>query len=139
MLEDTSLLNEDSLPDDEAEIIYLTRQDLGRPRRADRLHSQRAARAAASTAATLPSGASSAGIGIASIPPAMQANVQETADLAVALSQQWSEDVSAMRQELAELRRDICTELRAFNSNFSTFTQRYNTWSPNWKIGRAHV
>lgn len=140
MLEGTSLLNEDNLPDEEAEIAYLPREDASRPRRADRLHSQRAARAAASssTAATLPSGASSSsaslgmGIGLAAIPPAVQATVQETADLALALSQQWREDVTAMRQELAELRRDICTELRAFNSNFSTFTQRYNTWSPNW-------
>lgn len=140
MLEGTSLLNEDNLPDEEAEIAYLPREDVSRSRRADRLHSQRAARAAASssTAATLPSGASSSGaslgmgIGLAAIPPAVQATVQETADLALALSQQWREDVTAMRQELAELRRDICTELRAFNSNFSTFTQRYNTWSPNW-------
>ncbi len=37
-----------------------------------------------------------------------------------------------MRKELAELRKDLCTELRAFNRNFSTFTQHYSTWSPNW-------
>lgn len=35
-----------------------------------------------------------------------------------------------MRRELADLRRDLCKELRAFNSNFNTFTQHYNTWSP---------
>lgn len=65
-------------------------------------------------------------------PRPVPSSVQETADLALAISQQWREDVSAMRKELAELRRDLCTELRAFNSNFSTFAQRYNTWSPNW-------
>lgn len=71
-------------------------------------------------------------------PRPVPSSVQETADLALAISQQWREDVSAMRKELAELRRDLCTELRAFNSNFSTFAQRYNTWSPNWAKKTHH-
>lgn len=71
-------------------------------------------------------------------PRPVPSSVQETADLALAISQQWREDVSAMRKELAELRRDLCTELRAFNSNFSSFAQRYNTWSPNWARGTRH-
>lgn len=71
-------------------------------------------------------------------PRPVPSSVQETADLALAISQQWREDVSAMRKELAELRRDLCTELRAFNSNFSTFAQRYNTWSPSWAKENQH-
>lgn len=71
-------------------------------------------------------------------PRPVPSSVQETADLALAISQQWREDVSAMRKELAELRRDLCTELRAFNSNFSTFAQHYNTWSPNWAKKTQH-
>lgn len=71
-------------------------------------------------------------------PRPVPSSVQETADLALAISQQWREDVSAMRKELADLRRDLCTELRAFNSNFSTFAQRYNTWSPNLAKGTQH-
>lgn len=71
-------------------------------------------------------------------PRPVPSSVQETADLALAISQQWREDVSAMRKELAELRHDLCTELRAFNSNFSTFTQRYNTWSPRWQKTTQH-
>lgn len=71
-------------------------------------------------------------------PRPVPSSVQETADLALAISQQWREDVSAMRKELADLRRDLCTELRAFNSNFSTFAQHYNTWSPKWAKETHH-
>ncbi|KAM9787169.1 uncharacterized protein dlgap2a isoform 3-T6 [Syngnathus typhle] len=63
-------------------------------------------------------------------PKAIQASIKESATLAAAISMQWKEEVSAMRVELAELRRDLCKELRAFNSNFNTFTKHYNTWSP---------
>ncbi|XP_051942791.1 uncharacterized protein dlgap2a isoform X2 [Hippocampus zosterae] len=63
-------------------------------------------------------------------PKAIQASLKESATLAAAISMQWKEEVSAMRLELAELRRDLCKELRAFNSNFNTFTKHYNTWSP---------
>ncbi|XP_057716260.1 uncharacterized protein dlgap2a isoform X3 [Corythoichthys intestinalis] len=63
-------------------------------------------------------------------PKAIQASIKESATLAAAISMQWKEEVSAMRLELAELRRDLCKELRAFNSNFNTFTKHYNTWSP---------
>ncbi|XP_077476301.1 uncharacterized protein dlgap2a isoform X1 [Stigmatopora argus] len=63
-------------------------------------------------------------------PKAIQASIKESATLAAAISMQWKEEVSAMRLELAQLRRDLCQELRAFNSNFDTFTKHYNTWSP---------
>lgn len=63
-------------------------------------------------------------------PKAIQASIKESATLAAAISMQWKEEVSAMRRELADLRKDLCKELRAFNSNFNIFTQHYNTWSP---------
>uniref|UniRef100_A0AAV2JBY2 Disks large-associated protein 2 n=1 Tax=Knipowitschia caucasica TaxID=637954 RepID=A0AAV2JBY2_KNICA len=70
-------------------------------------------------------------------PKAIQASIKESATLAAAISMQWKEEVSAMRRELADLRQDLCKELRAFNNNFNTFTQHYNTWSP--QIGHMTV
>lgn len=133
VLEGTGLLNEDNLPNKEADITSMARRNASRSGREDEsrnLYSNRSS----STAPSLPPYKPS----IPARPRPVQSSVQETADLALAISQQWREDVSAMRKELAELRRDLCTELRAFNSNFSTFTQRYNTWSPSWVKETQH-
>ncbi|KAL7873774.1 hypothetical protein AOLI_G00128450 [Acnodon oligacanthus] len=133
VLEGTGLLNEDNLPNKEAGITSMARRDASRSGREDESRSLYSNRSS-STAPSLPPHKTS----IPVRPRPVQSSVQETADLALAISQQWREDVSAMRKELAELRRDLCTELRAFNSNFSNFTQRYNTWSPSWAKETQH-
>jgi len=61
-------------------------------------------------------------------PQAIQA-FKESANMVAAFNMQWKEEISAMRYELAELRRDVCGELKTFNSNFFNFTQCYNMWS----------
>ncbi|XP_055041405.2 discs, large (Drosophila) homolog-associated protein 2b [Misgurnus anguillicaudatus] len=64
-------------------------------------------------------------------PPAPQAiqAFKESANMVAAFNMQWKEEISAMRYELAELRRDVCGELKTFNSNFFNFTQCYNMWT----------
>ncbi|KAI4871660.1 hypothetical protein NFI96_005532, partial [Prochilodus magdalenae] len=133
VLEGTGLLNEDILPNKETDITSMAWRDASRSGREDESRSLYSNRSSA-TAPSLPPHKTSIPIR----PRPVQSSVQETADLALAISQQWREDVSAMRKELAELRRDLCTELRAFNSNFSNFTQRYNTWSPSWAKETQH-
>lgn len=135
MREDSCLPDQTSLHEDLAETAPLAHDDLGCPIRRDRLYNKDTMgatpkplsgppvspslfRSPRSSAAERPS------------PKAIQASIKESATLAAAISMQWKEEVSAMRRELAELRRDLCKELRAFNCNFNTFTQHYNTWSP---------
>ncbi|XP_058254484.1 proteoglycan 4 isoform X6 [Hemibagrus wyckioides] len=130
VLEGTGLLNEDNFFNKEADMTSMSQRDLSHPTRESEsrsLYSNLSSTTVPSLSPHKPS--------IPVRPRPVPSSVQETADLALAISQQWREDVSAMRKELAELRRDLCTELRAFNSNFSTFAQRYNTWSPNWAKG----
>lgn len=62
------------------------------------------------------------------VPQAIQA-FKESANMVAAFNMQWKEEISAMRYELAELRRDVCGELKTFNSNFFNFTQCYNMWT----------
>ncbi|XP_058604589.1 mucin-2 isoform X2 [Onychostoma macrolepis] len=121
VLEGTGLLNEDNLPSEGPDLTSMAR---GRGNESSTLYGD----SSPTTTPSLPPLKTNAPIR----PRPVQSSVQETADLALAISQQWREDVSAMRKELAELRKDLCTELRAFNRNFSTFTQHYSTWSPNW-------
>lgn len=130
MLEGTDFLNEDNFFNKEADMTSMAQRDLSHPRRESESRSLYSNRSSTTVPSLSPHKTS-----IPVRPRPVPSSVQETADLALAISQQWREDVSAMRQELAELRRDLCTELRAFNSNFSTFAQRYNTWSPNWAKG----
>ncbi|KAL0170019.1 hypothetical protein M9458_034615, partial [Cirrhinus mrigala] len=127
VLEGTGLLNEDSLPSEGPDLTSMARGNTGLRGRGDE-SSTLYGNSSPTTTPSLPPLKTNAPIR----PRPVQSSVQETADLALAISQQWREDVSAMRKELAELRKDLCTELRAFNRNFSTFTQHYSTWSPNW-------
>lgn len=127
MLEGTGLLNEDNLLSEGPDITSMACGDTGLRRRGDE-SSTLYGNSSPTTTPSLPPLKTSVPIR----PRPVQSSVQETADLALAISQQWREDVSAMRKELAELRKDLCTELRAFNRNFSTFTQHYSTWSPSW-------
>ncbi|KAM8832532.1 discs large associated protein 2b [Spinachia spinachia] len=62
------------------------------------------------------------------VPQAIQA-FKESANMIAAFNMQWKDEISAMRYELAELRRDVCGELKTFNSNFFNFTQCYNMWT----------
>uniref|UniRef100_A0A1A8BUV5 Discs, largehomolog-associated protein 2 n=1 Tax=Nothobranchius kadleci TaxID=1051664 RepID=A0A1A8BUV5_NOTKA len=62
------------------------------------------------------------------VPQAIQA-FKESANMVAAFNLQWKDEISAMRYELAELRRDVCGELKTFNSNFFNFTQCYNMWT----------
>ncbi len=127
MLEGTGLLNEDNLPSEEPDLTSMARGNTALRERGDESCSLYGD-SSPTTTPSLPPLKTNAPI----MPRPVQSSVQETADLALAISQRWREDVSAMRKELSELRKDLCTELRAFNRNFSTFTQHYSTWSPNW-------
>lgn len=134
VLEDSCLPDQASVHEDLADTAPLAHDDLGCPIRRDRLYQDNMGatakslsgppvspslfRSPRSNAPERPS------------PKAIQASIKESATLAAAISMQWKEEVSAMRRELADLRKDLCKELRAFNSNFNTFTQHYNTWSP---------
>lgn len=127
MLEGTGLLNEDNLPSEGPDLTSMARGNTrlrGRGDESSTLYGD----SSPTMTPSLPTLKTNTPI----TPRPVQSSVQETADLALAISQQWRDDVSAMRKELAELRKDLCTELRAFNRNFSTFTQHYSTWSPNW-------
>lgn len=126
MLEGAGLLNEDNLPSERPDLTFLAHGDTGLRERQDE-SSTLYGNISPATTPSLPSLKTSAPIR----PRPVQSSVQETADLALAISQQWRDDVSAMRKELAELRKDLCSELRAFNRNFSSFTQHYSTWSPS--------
>ncbi|KAG5846815.1 hypothetical protein ANANG_G00118970 [Anguilla anguilla] len=102
MLEGTSLLNDDNLEEDDAESS-LAYHEL------DRLQMDDVTRSQHSTSST-----------------AIQA-FKESANMVAAFNMQWKDEISAMRYELAELRRDVCGELKTFNSNFFNFTQCYST------------
>ncbi|XP_042629992.1 uncharacterized protein LOC109107962 isoform X1 [Cyprinus carpio] len=127
VLEGIGLLNEDNLPSEGPDLTSMAHGNTGLRGRGDE-SSSLYGNSSTTTTPSFPPLKTSAPIR----PRPVQSSVQETADLALAISQQWREDMSAMRKELAELRKDLCTELRAFNRNFSTFTQHYSTWSPSW-------
>ena len=75
------------------------------------------------------SAASSSAADAASVPPQAIQAFKESANMVAAFNMQWKDEISAMRYELAELRRDVCGELKTFNSNFFNFTQCYNMWT----------
>ncbi|XP_034714003.1 uncharacterized protein dlgap2a isoform X2 [Etheostoma cragini] len=133
--EESCLPDQASVLEDLADTAPLAHDDLGCPIRRDRLYQQDIMGATAkplsgpSVSPSLFRSPRSSAPDRPS-PKAIQASIKESATLAAAISMQWKEEVSAMRRELADLRKDLCTELRAFNSNFNTFTQHYNTWSP---------
>ncbi|KAJ8271002.1 hypothetical protein GJAV_G00121670 [Gymnothorax javanicus] len=134
MLEGTSLLNDDNIEDDDAESS-LAYHEL------DRLHMDDVTRSQHSTSSTVtavsvpPASPRAFRVPVTSapapeppVPQAIQA-FKESANMVAAFNMQWKDEISAMRYELAELRRDVCGELKTFNSNFFNFTQCYSTWS----------
>ncbi|KAK5857198.1 hypothetical protein PBY51_010456 [Eleginops maclovinus] len=138
--EDSCLPDQASVHEDLADAAPLAHDDLGCPIRRDRLDKEDNMGARAKPVSGPPVSPSLFRSHRSSAPErpspkAIQASIKESASLAAAISMQWKEEVSAMRRELADLRRDLCVELRAFNSNFNTFTQHYNTWSPQGAHG----
>lgn len=135
MQEDSCLPDQASVHEDLADTAPLAHDDLGCPIRRDRLYQRDSMVATAKPLSGPPISPSLFRPPRTSAPErpspkAIQASIKESATLAAAISMQWKEEVSAMRRELADLRKDLCKELRAFNNNFNTFTQHYNTWSP---------
>ncbi|KAM8833090.1 uncharacterized protein dlgap2a isoform 1-T1 [Synchiropus picturatus] len=133
--EGSCLPDKTSLHEDLAETAPLAHDDLGCPIRRDRIYQKDNTGAKAKPLSGPPVSPSVYRSPQTSAeerpsPKAIQASIKESATLAAAISMQWKEEVSAMRRELADLRKDLCKELRAFNSNFNMFTQHYNTWSP---------
>ncbi|XP_028858119.1 discs large associated protein 2b isoform X3 [Denticeps clupeoides] len=134
-LEGTSLLNEDMIEDDDgaSSSAYQELENLEREHAARSQHSTSSTVTAISVPPTSPP--------VYCVPPpppppapeppvpqAIQA-FKESANMVAAFNMQWKEEISAMRYELAELRRDVCCELKTFNSNFFNFTQCYNMWT----------
>ncbi|XP_067097471.1 discs, large (Drosophila) homolog-associated protein 2b isoform X1 [Osmerus mordax] len=136
VLDGTSLLNEDMIDDDDgaSSSAYVELERLERENAAARSqHSTSSTVTAISVPpASPPVYRVPAPPPIAApdppIPQAIQA-FKESANMVAAFNMQWKEEISAMRYELAELRRDVCGELKTFNSNFFNFTQCYNMWT----------
>ncbi|CAL9692570.1 unnamed protein product [Knipowitschia caucasica] len=132
----TSLLNDDMIEDDDgaSSSAYMELERLERETAAARSqHSTSSTVTAISVPpATPPSyrvpGASPIATSEPVVPQALQA-FKESANMVAAFNLQWKDEISAMRYELAELRRDVCGELKTFNSNFFNFTQCYNMWT----------
>lgn len=132
----TSLLNDDMIEDDDgaSSSAYAELERLERETAAARSqHSTSSTVTAISVPpATPPSYRVPAASPIATseppVPQALQA-FKESANMVAAFNMQWKDEISAMRYELAELRRDVCGELKTFNSNFFNFTQCYNMWT----------
>ncbi|XP_026147268.1 disks large-associated protein 2-like isoform X5 [Carassius auratus] len=135
-MEGTSLLNEDMIEDDDGasssayqEIERFERENAGRSQ-----HSTSSTVTAisippsSSHAYRVPCPPPSQPPPDPPVPQAIQA-FKESANMVAAFNMQWKEEISAMRYELAELRRDVCGELKTFNSNFFNFTQCYNMWT----------
>ncbi|XP_070292022.1 discs, large (Drosophila) homolog-associated protein 2b [Salvelinus sp. IW2-2015] len=136
VLEGTSLLNEDMIEDDDgaSSSAYEELERLERENAVARSqHSTSSTVTAISVPPTSPPAyqipaAPSIAAPDPPIPQAIQA-FKESANMVAAFNMQWKDEISAMRYELAELRRDVCGELKTFNSNFFSFTQCYNMWT----------
>ncbi|XP_062857634.1 discs, large (Drosophila) homolog-associated protein 2b [Trichomycterus rosablanca] len=133
--EGTSLLNEDMIEDDDgaSSSAYQELERFERENAARSHHSTSSTVTAISVAPTcsppvyrIP--APTPSIPEPHVPQAIQA-FKESANMVAAFNMQWKEEIAAMRYELAELRRDVCNELKTFNSNFFNFTQCYNMWT----------
>lgn len=136
-LDVTSLLNEDIIEDDDAasSSAYQELENLEREHAARSQHSTSSTVTAISVPPTSPQSyrvpmptRPSPSEAASAAPQALQA-FKESAGVLAAFNMQWKEEISAMRYELAELRRDVCGELKTFNSNFFNFTQCYNMWT----------
>ncbi|XP_028295013.1 discs large associated protein 2b isoform X7 [Gouania willdenowi] len=136
VLDGTSLLNEDMIEDDDgaSSSAYAELERLERETAAAR--SQHSTSSTVTAISVPPASPPSYRIPHASpiatsepqVPQALQA-FKESASMVAAFNMQWKDEISAMRYELAELRRDVCGELKTFNSNFFNFTQCYNMWT----------
>ncbi|XP_077442679.1 discs large associated protein 2b isoform X5 [Stigmatopora argus] len=132
----TSFLNDDMIEDDDgaSSSAYAELERLERETVAARSHHSTSSTVTAISVppATPPSyrvpNASPMATNEPPVPQAIQA-FKESANMVAAFNMQWKDEISAMRYELAELRRDVCGELKTFNSNFFNFTQCYNMWT----------
>lgn len=136
MLDGISLLNEDMIEDDDgaSSSAYVELERLERENAVAR--SQHSTSSTVTAVSVPPMSPPSYRVPAASpittpeppVPQAIQA-FKESANMVAAFNMQWKDEISAMRYELAELRRDVCGELKTFNSNFFNFTQCYNMWT----------
>lgn len=136
VLDGISLLNEDMIEDDDgaSSSAYVELERLERETAAAR--SQHSTSSTVTAISVPPASPPEYSIPAASpiatteppVPQAIQA-FKESANMVAAFNMQWKDEISAMRYELAELRRDVCGELKTFNSNFFNFTQCYNMWT----------
>lgn len=136
VLDGTSLLNDDMIEDDDgaSSSAYAELERLERETAAAR--SQHSTSSTVTAISIPPAPPPSYRVPTASpiatseqpVPQAIQA-FKESANMVAAFNMQWKDEISAMRYELAELRRDVCGELKTFNSNFFNFTQCYNMWT----------
>nr|XP_033932056.1 disks large-associated protein 2 isoform X3 [Pseudochaenichthys georgianus] len=134
VLDGTSLLNEDMIEDDDgaSSSAYVELERLERETAAARSHHSSSTVTAISVPPTSPPSYRIPSVSpVSSEPPLPQAlqAFKESANMVAAFNLQWKDEISAMRYELAELRRDVCGELKTFNSNFFNFTQCYNMWT----------
>ncbi|XP_051264694.1 disks large-associated protein 2-like isoform X9 [Dicentrarchus labrax] len=136
VVDGTSLLNDDMIEDDDgaSSSAYAELERLERETAAAR--SQHSTSSTVTAISVPPASPPSYRVPSASpistseppVPQAIQA-FKESANMVAAFNMQWKDEISAMRYELAELRRDVCGELKTFNSNFFNFTQCYNMWT----------
>ena len=137
------MLNEDMIEDDDgaSSSAYVELERLERETAAARSHHSTSSTVTAASvpptsppsyrapAPPLPRRSAASSAEAASVPPQAIQAFKESANMVAAFNMQWKDEISAMRYELAELRRDVCGELKTFNSNFFNFTQCYNMWS----------
>ncbi|TRY86310.1 hypothetical protein DNTS_016124, partial [Danionella cerebrum] len=135
-MEGTSLLNEDMIEDDDG-ASSSAYQEIERFERENATRSQHSTSSTVTAISVPPTSNLYRGAPCPPpsqpppdppVPQAIQA-FKESANMVAAFNLQWKEEISAMRYELAELRRDVCGELKTFNSNFFNFTQCYNMWT----------
>ncbi|XP_067273379.1 discs, large (Drosophila) homolog-associated protein 2b [Pseudorasbora parva] len=135
-MEGTSLLNEDLIEDDDG-ASSSAYQEIERFERENAARSQHSTSSTVTAISVPPTSSHAYRVPCPPpsqpppdppVPQAIQA-FKESANMVAAFNMQWKEEISAMRYELAELRRDVCGELKTFNSNFFNFTQCYNMWT----------
>ncbi|XP_016086101.1 disks large-associated protein 1-like [Sinocyclocheilus grahami] len=135
-MEGTSLLNEDIIDDDDG-ASSSAYQEIERFERENAARSQHSTSSTVTAVSIPPTSTHAYQVPCPPpsqpppdppVPQAIQA-FKESANMVAAFNMQWKEEISAMRYELAELRRDVCGELKTFNSNFFNFTQCYNMWT----------